>query len=314
VIAWNPGLVEIAQLGGIAQCPDLVVMEPVTLAVLGKLLEEQMPLELQHPGEEPCGKLDRRLAHLAVERLGLVDQEHAQCGFACFRRIAVEEPEKAPPTMTTSYSRGVASMAQHRITSRRICNRAAGHLRGPRQPPAVLGFRLIAGSLECWYAVSTGRFRTGRAATGQARRPLVHARLEQQALLGADLPDHPWVPWFLLLPLHHVTSLVCFASMRRERAAVRRNLERVTGKTGWANFRLAYRLFFNFSRFMVTYIELKRLDPKVLATRVGDRERTDRAVQSLIDEGRGAIMVTMHLGHWDWRSSCCRGSMSPCTL
>jgi len=109
----------------------------------------------------------------------------------------------------------------------------------------------------------------------------------------------PWVPWFLLLPLHHATSLVCFIMMPRERAASRRNLARVTGKTGWANLRLAYRLFFNFSRFMVAYTELKRLDPNTLATRVAGREQTDLAVQSLIDEGRGAIMVTMHLGHWD---------------
>lgn len=109
----------------------------------------------------------------------------------------------------------------------------------------------------------------------------------------------PWVPRFLLLPLHHATTLICFAMMPRERAAARRNLARVTGKTGWANLKLAYRLFFNFSRFMVAYTELKRLDPEVLATRVAGREQTDLAVQSLIDEGRGAIMVTMHLGHWD---------------
>lgn len=109
----------------------------------------------------------------------------------------------------------------------------------------------------------------------------------------------PWVPWFLLLPLHHVTSLICFTVMGRERAASRRNLARVTGTTGWANLRLAYRLFFNFSRFMVAYTGLKRLDPQELANRVAGREQTDRAVQSLIDEGRGAIMVTMHLGHWD---------------
>jgi len=109
----------------------------------------------------------------------------------------------------------------------------------------------------------------------------------------------PWVPGFLLIPLHHVTSLICFAVMPRERAAARRNLSRVTGLTGWANLRLAYRLFFNFSRFMVAYTGLKRLDPQELANRVAGREQTDRAVQSLIDEGRGAIMVTMHLGHWD---------------
>src|SRR5262245_7787333 len=94
----------------------------------------------------------------------------------------------------------------------------------------------------------------------------------------------PWVPRFLLLPLHHVTTLICFLVMGRERAAARRNLARVTGKTGWANLKLAYRLFFNFSRFMVAYTGLKRLNPNELANRVAGREQTDQAVQSLIDE------------------------------
>jgi hypothetical protein len=70
----------------------------------------------------------------------------------------------------------------------------------------------------------------------------------------------PRLPRFLLAPLHHLTSLIFFICTPRERGAVRRNLRRVTGKTGLANLRLAYRLFWNFSRFLVAYAEIKDLD------------------------------------------------------
>jgi KDO2-lipid IV(A) lauroyltransferase len=109
----------------------------------------------------------------------------------------------------------------------------------------------------------------------------------------------PWVPWFLLIPLHHVTTMLCFACMPRERSAARRNLARVTGATGWANLKLAYRLFFNFSRFMVAYTELKDLDPARFAGRVEGKAQVDATVLKLLEEGRGLIILTMHIGHWD---------------
>jgi KDO2-lipid IV(A) lauroyltransferase len=109
----------------------------------------------------------------------------------------------------------------------------------------------------------------------------------------------PWVPWFLLIPLHHLTTLLCFACMTRERAAVRRNLARVTGIHGWANLRLAYRVFFNFSRFMVAYTEMKDLDPARFADRVDGKDEAEASVKMVLEEGRGAIIVTMHIGHWD---------------
>lgn len=109
----------------------------------------------------------------------------------------------------------------------------------------------------------------------------------------------PWVPWFLLVPLHHLTTLICFACMSRERAAVRRNLLRITDLRGAAGLRLAYRVFFNFSRFMVAYTELKDLDPARFAGRVDGKEEAEKAVRGVLEEGRGAIIVTMHIGHWD---------------
>jgi KDO2-lipid IV(A) lauroyltransferase len=109
----------------------------------------------------------------------------------------------------------------------------------------------------------------------------------------------PRLPWPVLAPLHHLTSLVFFAGLSRERAAVRRNLKRVTGRAGLANLRLAYRLFWNFSRFMVAYTEMKEMELERCRDRLIGLEEGEAEMRRLIGEGNGAIVATMHLGHWD---------------
>ena len=109
----------------------------------------------------------------------------------------------------------------------------------------------------------------------------------------------PRLPRFMLAPLHHASSLFCFACMRRERAAARRNLRRITGKRGWSNLLVAYRLFLNFSRFMVAYTEIRRLRFDDFRGRVLGIEETERTTEKLLREGNGLIIVTAHLGHWD---------------
>jgi len=65
----------------------------------------------------------------------------------------------------------------------------------------------------------------------------------------------PRLPRFILVPLHHLTTLVSLICMPGERAAACRNLRRVTGATGLALYGALYRLFLNFSRFIVAYGE-----------------------------------------------------------
>lgn len=109
----------------------------------------------------------------------------------------------------------------------------------------------------------------------------------------------PRLPRFVLVPLHHVTTLICLICMPAERAAARRNLRRVTGATGLAGLRVCYRLFHNFSRFMVAYAEMRNLHPGDFHGRLIETERTEKAIRELLQEGRGMILATMHLGQWD---------------
>ncbi len=109
----------------------------------------------------------------------------------------------------------------------------------------------------------------------------------------------PRLPRFLLTPLHHATSLLFFLCMPRERAAARRNLGRVTGRSGLASFRLAYRLFWNFSRFLVAYSEMRDLALDRFRSRLSQADEVEEGLHRLLAEGRGIIIMTMHLGHWD---------------
>ena len=109
----------------------------------------------------------------------------------------------------------------------------------------------------------------------------------------------PRLPRFVLVPLHHVTTFVCMLCMPSERAAARRNLRRVTGRGGLAGLALLYRLFFNFSRFMVAYADMQGRDVRDFEDRLIDVDGTAAAIRAVLDEGRGAILATLHIGQWD---------------
>jgi phosphatidylinositol dimannoside acyltransferase len=121
----------------------------------------------------------------------------------------------------------------------------------------------------------------------------------------------PRLPAFLVAPLRHITAGFCFLWLVRERAAVRRNLKQVTGASGWAAVRQAYRVFHNFSGFMVAYASLRRFGPAWLLERLEGEAEVDAALRGALGEGRGVILLTMHLGQWDLGLSLLRHIDAP---
>lgn len=109
----------------------------------------------------------------------------------------------------------------------------------------------------------------------------------------------PKLPRPLLLATHHLTTTICFLCFHRERAASRRNLMRITGKGPLASLGLTYRLFYNFSRFMVAYAGMRDARLEQFRDRLEGIEEADRVLGPLIREGNGVIIATLHMGHWD---------------
>ncbi len=109
----------------------------------------------------------------------------------------------------------------------------------------------------------------------------------------------PMVPRALRPPIHFATSLLCFVAMPRERRAARRNLERITGRRGFASGLLAFRLFYNFSKFMVAYTDLVPFRPEVARRWLENADEAARTIDGLIEEGKGLIVMTLHLGNWE---------------
>lgn len=109
----------------------------------------------------------------------------------------------------------------------------------------------------------------------------------------------PRVPRFVVPAIGGITAAVCLACLRSERQAAHRNLHRVLGVNGW-RLRLAlWRLFYNFSRFMVSYCDLPHLTLQQLRERVSTDEASKRRITGALDRGRGAVILTAHIGNWE---------------
>jgi len=109
----------------------------------------------------------------------------------------------------------------------------------------------------------------------------------------------PRVPRLLRPPMHLATTAICFLAMPRERRAARRNLERATRRSGLVSRGMTFGLFYNFSKFMVGYTDLIRLSDEALRRRVEGGDGARRLIESLLQEGKGLIVLTLHLGNWE---------------
>lgn len=109
----------------------------------------------------------------------------------------------------------------------------------------------------------------------------------------------PRVPRALRFPLHLLITTICFLAMGNERRAAVRNLRRVTGRGGTGCLILAYRLFYNFSRFMVAYTDLPPFGDGDIDRRLVNGPQALAALDGALSGGRGLIVLGMHLGQWE---------------
>src|SRR5262245_15611916 len=121
--------------------------------------------------------------------------------------------------------------------------------------------------------------RATSAETPRARRRWYAHRFNSATSLRLILGIIPRVPRALVPPIGVVTTAVCLACMTRERRAASRNLARILGVRGWRLRAAVWRLFYSFSRFMVSYCDLPRLTPGDLRARLGDVSTLEAGVR-----------------------------------
>jgi KDO2-lipid IV(A) lauroyltransferase len=109
----------------------------------------------------------------------------------------------------------------------------------------------------------------------------------------------PKVPRILRPPIHAATTCVCYLAMPRERRAARLNLKRVAQTTGLPAHLMAFRLFYNFSKFMVGHTDLARMRAGTMRHWVEGGDDAERRIETLLAEGKGLIVLTLHLGNWE---------------
>ncbi len=112
----------------------------------------------------------------------------------------------------------------------------------------------------------------------------------------------PKLPKFLHPPIAAVTALIFFLLLRRERAAVMRNLSHILGpgrlRLRWE----AWRVFYSFCDFIVSYCYVPRASHAKLLGMLTGPNAGAAVIDRCLERGAGVIVWTAHLGNWEFAS------------
>ena len=112
----------------------------------------------------------------------------------------------------------------------------------------------------------------------------------------------PRVPKCLHPPIAALTALVFFLLLPDERRALVRNLRRIRGR-GQAGLWLdAWRVFYSFCDFMVSYCYVPQADHAALRRMLADPATGMESIERCLQRGHGVIVWTAHLGNWEFAS------------
>jgi KDO2-lipid IV(A) lauroyltransferase len=101
---------------------------------------------------------------------------------------------------------------------------------------------------------------------------------------------------------HWIGATIALASYRRrpiEQAALQANLARVTGLTGAALDARCAENVANFGRMLADYFRCGGAGGDARAAALVDEWRGFEHLQAARERGRGTVLVTAHLGHWE---------------
>lgn len=112
----------------------------------------------------------------------------------------------------------------------------------------------------------------------------------------------PRIPKFLHPAIATVTALIFFFLLGSERRAVLNNLQHVAGYRKRRLWWTAYRVFYSFCDFMVSYCYVPQANDLQLLSMLYHPDRGAEKIDACLRMGKGLIVWTAHLGNWEFAS------------
>jgi len=112
----------------------------------------------------------------------------------------------------------------------------------------------------------------------------------------------PRLPKFCHPPIAAVTALIFLLLLGGERKAVISNLRHTRGPGRQRLWWKAYKLFYSFCDFVVSYCYVPCADHSQLRAMLVDSDRGAEKIDGCLRLGKGLIVWTAHLGNWEFAS------------
>ncbi len=112
----------------------------------------------------------------------------------------------------------------------------------------------------------------------------------------------PWLPKVVHPPIAAVTALIFFVLLKKERRAVRANLDHVQRRRPLAAWWRVYKVFYSFCDFVVSYCYVPKADDGALKSMLSEPDSGAATIRECLAGGNGLVVWTAHLGNWEFAS------------